>query len=482
MGGVYFETPPTNLRWGAMDVARTITRTKQTASEEGHSPYLFLVLQCDRPCDAGARFGLDGVRSVAIGRSAIMSVESQGQGTLRIGIPDPRVSSAHAKLEKVLGAWIVVDLGSKNGTFVDGVRVERSPLRDGALLEVGHTFFVLRESLPAAGPAFLDGRDARPPAQGLATFLPGLAAEIDRLALVAASRVPVLVQGETGTGKEVVAAAVHHLSGRPGPFVAVNCGGIAANLVESELFGFRKGAFSGAAEDRPGLVRTSDRGTLFLDEIGDLPLPQQAAILRVLQEEEVLAVGATRPVKVDLRVVAATHRDVDGMVAKEAFRADLLARLSGFSLHLPSLRERREDLGLILAALLRKHAGDSAGAVTLDGDAGRALLWYQWPLNVRELEKCLAGALVLARNGPIGLQHLPAALRSPREPAAPPSAPAERPPTLGEDDEKRRQELEAKLRENCGNLTAVARAMGKARTQIQRWVRRYRLDPESYRR
>jgi DNA-binding NtrC family response regulator len=185
-------------------------------------------------------------------------------------------------------------------------------------------------------------------------------------------------------------------------------------------------------------------------------------------------------VKVDLRVVAATHRDLEGLVAKEAFRADLLARLSGFSLRLPSLRERREDLGIIFASLLRKHAGESAGAVTLDGDAGRALLSYRWPLNVRELEKCLSGALVLARCGRIGPEHLPAALSSPREAAAPPLAGG--PPALGEEDQRRRQELEAKLRENSGNLTAVARAMGKARNQIQRWVRRYRLDPESYRR
>ena len=158
------------------------------------------------------------------------------------------------------------------------------------------------------------------------------------MATFARSQVPVLVSGETGTGKELIASAIHQLSGRPGPFVAVNCGAIAPNLVESELFGYRKGAFSGALEDRPGLVRSSEHGTLLLDEIGDLPLAAQAALLRVLQESEVLPVGGTRPVKVDLRVVAATHRDLGALAAQDRFRRDLLARLDGARIMLPALR------------------------------------------------------------------------------------------------------------------------------------------------
>jgi len=465
-----------------MELSRTLTGSKQTAPREGHSPYLFLSLQCDRPLEPGGRFNLDGVRTVVLGRSAALGAERQGDA-LRIGIPDPRVSSSHAKLEKVLGSWIVADLGSKNGTAVDGQHVARAALRDGAVIEAGHSFFVFRESLPTSAAAFVDGRDVHGPAAGLGTLLPGLAEEIDRLAKVARSGISILVQGETGTGKEVAAAAIHRLSGRQGAFVAVNCGAIAPNLVESELFGYRKGAFSGATEDRPGLVRASDGGTLLLDEIGDLPLPSQAALLRVLQEEEVLAVGATRPVKVDLRVVAATHRDLEELVEKESFRADLRARLSGFTLQLPPLRDRREDFGLIVAALLRKHAQGTAQAITIDAEAGRALLLHRWPLNVRELEKSLTSALVLASDGQIALEHLPESLRSredrPEAPFEDDDAPLE---NLGEEDRLRREELDRILQENRGNLTDAARKMGKARTQIQRWVRRYRLDPQSYRR
>src|SRR3989442_1997706 len=232
----------------------------------------------------------------------------------------------------------------------------------------------------------------------MATLSPAFALELERVATFARSQVPVLVSGETGTGKELIASAIHELSGRPGPFVAVNCGAIAPNLVESELFGYRKGAFSGALEDRPGLVRSSEHGTLLLDEIGDLPLAAQAALLRVLQENEVLPVGGTRPVKVDLRVVAATHRDLAALAAQDRFRRDLLARLDGARISLPALRERREDFGLILSALLEETAGEMARDVIFSPDAARTLLLHSWPLNVRELEKCIASAVLLARD------------------------------------------------------------------------------------
>jgi transcriptional regulator with GAF, ATPase, and Fis domain len=308
-----------------------------------------------------------------------------------------------------------------------------------------------------------------------------LAADLDRLGLVARSRVTVLVRGETGTGKEVIASAIHQLSGRAGRFIAVNCGALAESLVESELFGYRKGAFSGAAEDRPGLVRSSDKGTLLLDEIGDLPLSAQAALLRVLQEEEVVAVGATHPVKVDLRVVAVTHRDLDALVAEEQFRPDLLARLSGHTLSLPPLRERREDLGLLIATLVRKLAGDAASDVTFAPRAARALLLHRWPLNVRELEKCLSGAIVLACEGPIDLEHLPASLRD--APENEPATTAASPRLSKQEKERRlRDKLIALLEEHHGNVTAVAAAMGKPRTQVQRWLRRLGIDPASFRR
>jgi transcriptional regulator with GAF, ATPase, and Fis domain len=237
--------------------------------------------------------------------------------------------------------------------------------------------------------------------------------------------------------------------------------------VESELFGHRRGAFSGAVDDHPGIIRGADRGTLLLDEIGDLPLPAQIALLRVLQEEEVLPVGATRPLKVDLRVVAATHRDLDELVAQQRFRADLLGRISGYACALPPLRERREDFALLVASLLQKMG---AAQLSFSPDAARALLRHAWPLNVRELEQCLSSAAVLAANERVELEHL-------RLPAARPAA---RP--NDEHDGRRREELIALLREHAGNVTSVARAMGKARTQVQRWLRHYAIDPLSFHR
>jgi transcriptional regulator with GAF, ATPase, and Fis domain len=314
-------------------------------------------------------------------------------------------------------------------------------------------------------PPWTDAAELRPAAPGLATLAPALEAELARLLAIARSPVPVLVRGETGTGKELIASAIHGLSGRPGSFVAVNCGALSKSLVESELFGYRKGAFSGADQDRPGLVRSADRGTLFLDEIGDLPAAAQAALLRALQEHEVLPVGDIRPVKVDLRVVVATHRDLDAMVARNEFRADLLARIAGLRLDLPPLRERREDLGLLVAALLGRHAGDRAGSMRFTCEAARALLLYRWPLNVRELEQCIAGAAALtASEVELSSVEPPRTARTPRP--------------LSAEEAQRRERLVALLRAHGGNVTAVARELGKARFQVQRWLKRYGLDPK----
>lgn len=460
-----------------MAATHTITQTHERKSAPGPGkPYLFLAFKCDRPLEGGARFSLEGADVVTVGRGGCLEIQRGQEGgatTLKISVPDGRMSALHARLQRVLGSWVLEDLGSKNGTLIDGKRVTTSPLADGALLELGHSFFVFREALPRAEPTFLDSRDLRPVARGMATLSPTFAAILQRVVAFARSQVPVLVRGESGTGKELIASAIHELSGRPGPFVAVNCGAIAPHLIESELFGHRKGAFTGAIEDRAGLVRSSDHGTLLLDEIGDLPLPAQATLLRVLQESEVMPVGATRPVKIDLRVVAATHRDLGALAARELFRPDLLARLDGATISLPRLRDRREDFGVIAAALIGKSAGETASSVRFSADAARLMLLQDWPLNVRELEKCLASALVLARDGRIELEHLPEGVRTPpKQPSSP--------EPVREQDQRLREELMKQLRENGGNVTAVARSMGKARTQVQRWLRRFEIDPGSF--
>jgi transcriptional regulator with GAF, ATPase, and Fis domain len=376
--------------------------------------------------------------------------------------------------------------------LVNGRPTQTAPLADGDLIELGQTFFLFRESLATwpTSPNFVDTSGLRPTAPGLVTLVPPFAEELKRVEAIAPSSVSVVIRGETGTGKEVAASAIHQLSGRRGPFVAVNCAALTKTLVESELFGYRRGAFSGATEDRPGLIRSADRGTLFLDEIGDLPFPAQSVLLRVLQEGEILPIGGTQAVRVDIRLLVATHRDLEALVAENQFRADLLARVSGLTLSLPALRERREDLGILIGSLIRRHAPVRADQVKFSCDAARALLRYQWPLNIRELEKCLMAAMVLARSTPIQLSHFPTSVQASLArpdlglPTQQKSPARMEPPAslrLSEADRKRREEIVGLLEKHGGNITAVALALGKPRSQVQRWIKRYRIDSSSFR-
>jgi transcriptional regulator with GAF, ATPase, and Fis domain len=447
-------------------------------------PHLVLVLDSDQPLAPSVRFSLEGVDSVEVGRTGQFWAGRDGPGGRRliIGLPDPWVSTSHAQLRYSSASWLLEDAKSKNGTLINGRLERRAELTDGDLIELGHSFFLFREALATSPdePAVLKSSEVRAAAPGLATLVPSLAAELRKLVAIAASPLSVVIQGESGTGKEIVAGAVHRLSGRSGPFLPVNCGGLPETLVESELFGSRKGAFSGADKDRPGLVRSADHGTLFLDEIGELPASAQAALLRVLHDGEILPIGATQPIRVDVRVVAATNRDLDTLVGRGVFRADLLARISGFVVWLPPVRERREDLGILIGALIQRQLGDRAGQVSFSGDAARALLLYHWPLNVRELEKWLAASIVLSGGHRIELEHLPAHARGGQEmpaPASPKPASEVVSQTNQQDAElRRKEELVTLLREHGGNVSAVARILGKARPQVQRWMKRYRID------
>ena len=313
---------------------------------------IFVVLHAERPAASGARFLLHGVDRAVLGRGPVRSKRLLAEDALRIDLPDGRISVEHACLERAMGHWAVVDLGSKNGVFVNGQRVDRKAVADGDWIEIGHTFLRFWAGIDAAS----DFDAALGPADPLRTLAPAFQSELDKLRQVADKNVPVLLRGETGSGKELLARSLHALSRRPGPFVAINCGAIPPNLVEATLFGHRRGAFSGADDDRPGVVASADRGTLLLDEVGDLPPSQQAALLRVLQEKEVVPVGDTRPHKVDVRIVAATNQDLAQMVRERRFRADLFYRLNVFPIALPSLRERKEDIPLLVQHFVRKFA------------------------------------------------------------------------------------------------------------------------------
>jgi transcriptional regulator with PAS, ATPase and Fis domain len=437
------------------------------ASDAPRTDVLVRVLDADRPLAPSERFELHGVDEVHLGRAeAHAATVDAAAHRLTLGVADRWMSGQHARLSRVLRAWVLEDLGSKNGVRRNGELVTRAELADGDVLELGRTAWVFRAGQPRGAPF-----TASPAA--LATWNGELARRFEALRRIAGSGVSVVLRGESGSGKELVARAVHALSGRPGPFIAVNCGALPDELVESELFGHRRGAFSGATEDRPGLVRAAHGGTLFLDEVGDLPLEAQPALLRVLQERQVVPVGGTAPVPVELRVVSATHRDLEGLAQQGLFREDLLARLSGYELVLPALRERREDLGLLVSSLLERLAPARTERVQLHVTAARALMLAPWRLNVRELEKALEAAVVLAGDGPVELAHLPEHVRTPA--AAPP------PEVLDDADAARKAELERLLAQHGGNISAVARELGKARMQIQRWLARYELDPRRFR-
>ena len=401
-------------------------------------------------------FGLRGVTELTIARGAERAFTRAG-AQARLELPDGWISESHARVFRVGGHWWIEDLQSRNGTRVNGERITSQKLGDGDVVGCGGTFLLLRRT----------ARDATPPGplasrpEALRSLSPSLIRELDALQRIARSRVPLLVLGESGTGKEGTVTAVHELSGRAGPLVAVNCGAIPPTLIESELFGSRRGAFSGAA-DRVGLVRTADGGTLFLDEVTELPHSSQAALLRVLQEKQILPLGTTRPIEVDVRIVAATNGDVTRLVEEGKLRRDLYARLRGYELRLPPLRDRLEDMGLLVATLIRRH--DKSGAPrTLSREAAKVLFEYDWPLNIRELEQALSAAVALA--GPeIGREHLPEALRQGR------TAPR---PARHID----REYLLALIARLEGNLSAVARELGTSRTQLYRLLARHSIQP-----
>jgi DNA-binding NtrC family response regulator len=455
------------------------------ALQEAH--HLFLVMECARPLAGGVRHRIDGIDEVRFGRGerrAQSRTSEEGRRVLTITVPDSHMSAAHARLRREGSSWILEDRASKNGTFVGGVRVATGTVGDGDVVQLGHAIFRLRTGMPTAADAPLDVESSGDE-PAFSTLIPAIARALDDLTRVVGSDVPILLLGETGTGKEVLARALHRLTARRGPFVAINCGALPASLVESTLFGHRKGAFSGASTEEPGLIRAAEGGTVLLDEVGDLPLSTQVALLRVLQEREVLPVGATRPVPVDVRVIACTHRDLEARVVSGEFREDLLARLAGFVHSLTPLRDRIEDLGALMSAILRRHTG--AAALSLSPEACAIMMRHTWPRNVRELEKALARAAALAAGGAIDADRLALDLQVSPAPARSRDAPVQACVQAGRagrpvPDDVRRSDLLRALTEHGGNLSVVARAFSTSRSQVHRWLKRFGLDPESFRR
>ncbi len=443
-------------------------------------PRLVLALEADWPLRGGEMLELDGIEELIIGRGSTPGIEVIGRGAggpqLRWNVCDQRMSRHHLRLQALGEKWLLSDLQSKNGTFVDGTSVTTAAVADGMLIEAGGVFFVFRGAragCPAPPVAPVLGafaRDDEPLGQPLSTYNPDLAAAFAQLRRIAGTDLAVLVSGETGTGKELVAKAIHALSGRAGRFVAVNCGALPGTLIESELFGYRRGAFSGAAEDREGLVRSADGGTLFLDEVAEMPATAQVKLLRVLQEREVRPVGGLESVPVNARVIAATHADLTAQMEKGLFRPDLFARLRGHQLELPPLRARREDLGQLAAVSLRRHGAGVTPRLSVA--AARLVMSYDYPLNIRELDQALHAALALAETGRVRSEHLPATMRASARDAG---------KRMTETERALRTVLIARLEEHDGNVSAVARSFEKAPVQIRRWCRRFGIEVHDFR-
>ncbi len=319
-------------------------------------------------------------------------------------LTDPTVSRKHASVEETAGGYVLRDLGSTNGTFLDSVRVREGYIQAGSVIRLGQTEMVFSpleeriENLRSSSDQFGDLIGASLPMREVFGIL-------ERVAPV---DITVLIQGETGTGKELAARAVHAGSRRAaGPFVVFDCGAVAPNLIESELFGHEKGAFTDAVKSRQGAFELADNGTLFLDEVGELAASLQPKLLRALDQREVRRVGAEQPVKVNVRVVAATNRELEQEVKAGKFREDLFYRLSAVTIFLPPLRRHKEDIELIaghlLAGISREAGKKLAG---FSPEALAALTAYSWPGNVRELKNVIERAAALCEGTRIEAKDL----------------------------------------------------------------------------
>jgi len=310
---------------------------------------------------------------------------------------------------------------------------------------------------------------------------------------VAPTESTVLLRGATGTGKELVARAIHEESMRSdGPFIPINCSALAEGVLESELFGHARGAFTGAVGERKGLFEEAEAGTIFLDEIGDVSQGMQSKLLRVLQEREVTRVGTARPVPVDVRIIAATHQNLEEMVEAEEFRADLYFRLKVFQIRLPDLRERPEDLPALMSAAIARwneRVPDPSRAVTgWSDETFRLIEAYDWPGNVRELMTSVEHACIVAEGGRLLPSHLPEEVRSPQaEPAAPSTREVPEPFSPSAEGGKRyqapepaeeREAIREALHAADGNRTRAAALLGMGRTTLWQKLKAHGLDEE----
>lgn len=398
-----------------------------------------------------------------------MTIGSQGDNQCILN--DPTVSRHHAVIDETGEGYIVRDLGSTNGTHLNGIPIKEAYLEYGAIIGLGNTrlqFVPLQERV-----------EIPPSEEEYFGDVFGGSLEMRRtftmLKKIAPSDVTVTIEGETGTGKELVARAIHSHSQRAkGPFVVIDCGSISKNLVESELFGHEKGAFTGATQTRSGAFEMADGGTIFIDEIGELGLEMQPKLLRVLEQREVRRVGGSEVFNVNVRVVTATNRDLGSDVKKGRFREDLFYRISVVRIHLPPLRERGEDIPFLVQRFARElsqqygHAGgDVVSAETLE-----VLRHYHWPGNVRELKNVITRAMAMGNGTALQLRDF----ITPLSPEGKPSV-SSLDSLIGKTlEEIEKAAIMKTLAAHGGNKSAAARVLGIAYSTLYEKIKKYGLS------
>jgi len=382
-------------------------------------------------------------QTVRIGRSR----------TCELRLDDAQSSRVHARIVVAAGAFVLEDQGSRHGCSVNGAPVHSpAPLAAGDVIRVGRSLLMVDRAV--------EDRASKSPLLGISSAIANVRAQLGR---VARSTLAVRLMGETGTGKELAATMVHDLSGRRGRFVAVNCATLPSNLAESALFGHVRGAFTGAVANRKGVFEEADGGTLFLDELGDLSPEVQPRLLRVLEDGVIVPLGGSRPVRVDVRLVSATHQ----RLGKETFRGDLLARIDEWPLTLPPLRERRGDIPLLACTFL--HQASPGRGFT--AEALETLATHRWPANVRELRSlCRWLAVAVDDSDVIERHHIVARLQAEGADAAP----VDRPTTPVAD-------LRSLLRRHGGNVAEVARQVGVSRKTLYKRLREESIDLVDFR-
>lgn len=393
------------------------------------------------------------------------------QGNNHCVLNDPTVSRHHAAIEETREGYVLRDLGSTNGTSLSGILIKEAYLEYGSIIGLGNTqlqFVPLEERVeipPSQEPYFGDVFGGSVEMKRIFTMLKK----------ISPTDITLTIEGETGTGKELVARAIHFRSQRAkGPFVVIDCGSISKSLIESELFGHEKGAFTGATQARRGAFEMANGGTIFIDEIGELGLEMQPKLLRVLEQREVRRVGGNEVSKVDVRVIAATNRDLVSEVQRDRFREDLFYRISVVRIHLPPLREKGEDIPFLAQQFAREFSEQYGGGgdVAVSAEALEILKHYHWPGNVRELRNVITRAMAMGNGKAL----------QPRDFIMPlPSEGRQRVPSLDSLIGKTLEEIEKAaimktLKAQGGNKSVAARVLGIAYSTLYEKIKKYELS------